>query len=206
MSYNVKKLPKIICLELGRGWLKSLLYLFPSLSCHPSLATRSWGCLCWPRVALRREKDVPVCHLMPLEERLPVLRTGTIVSEPHFVNWMPVLPDELFSHSGPRALGAAARAPAASFPCSWLLPAPRQLQRHPLLPPSGWAQGNVGAGVGKAAVGAGPAFWGQLCHPGERGQGASSRSICSVLPSLAPGWGSGLRLAWATLQVSLLGT
>lgn len=95
MSYNVKKLPKIICIELGRGWLKSLLYLFPSLSCHPSLATQTWGRLCCPRVAQRREKDVPVCHLMPLEERLPVLRTGTIVSEPHFVNWMPVLPDEL---------------------------------------------------------------------------------------------------------------
>lgn len=62
--------------------------------------------------------------------------------------------------------------------------------------------------MGKAAValavGAGPAFWGQLFHPGECGQGASSRSICSVLlPSLAPGWGSRLRLAWANLQVSL---
>lgn len=63
MSYNVKKLPKIICLELGRGWLKSLLYLFPSLSCHPSLAMQTWGYLCCPRVVLRREKDVPVCHL-----------------------------------------------------------------------------------------------------------------------------------------------
>lgn len=68
--------------------------------------------------------------LMPLEERLPVLRTGTIVSEPHFVNWMPVLPDELFSHRGPRAHSAPVRAPAqgssslaASFPCSGLLPA-----------------------------------------------------------------------------------
>lgn len=150
MSYNVKKLPKIICVELGRGWLKSLLYLFPSLSCHPSLATQTWGRLCCPRVAQRREKDVPVCHLMPLEERLPVLRTGTIVSEPHFVNWMPVLPDELFSHRGPRGHSAPARAPArgsgspaASFPCSWLLPAPWQLQHRPLLPASGWAQGKV---------------------------------------------------------------
>lgn len=146
----MKKLPKIICLELGRGWLKSLLYLFPSLSCHPSLSTQTWGRLCCPRVLLRREKDVPVCHLMPLEERLPVLRTGRIVSEPHFVNWMPVLPDELFSHRGHRAHSAPARAPAqgsgspaASFPCSQLLPALRQLQHHPLLPALGWARGNV---------------------------------------------------------------
>lgn len=188
MSYNVKKLPKIICLELGRGWLKSPLYLFPRLSCHPSHTVQSWGCLCRPCVALRQEKDVPVCHLMPLEERLPVLRTGTIVSEPHFVNWMPVLPDELFSHSCPRALGAPARAPArgcrspaASFPCSWLLPAPRQLQHRPLLPPSGWAQGNVGAGMGKAAVGAGPAFWGQLCHPRE-GVADLFVACCLLLP------------------------
>lgn len=150
MSYNVKKLPKIICLDLGRGWLKSLLYLFPSLSCHPSLAMQTWGCLCHPCVVLRWEKDVPVCHLMPLEECLPVLRTGTIVSEPHFVNWMPVLPDELFSHRGPRAHRTPARAlapgtstPAATFACSWLLPAPWQLQHHPLLPALGWTQGKV---------------------------------------------------------------
>lgn len=148
----MKKLPKIVCLELGRGWLKSLLYLFPSLSCHPSLTTQTGGRLCCPCVVLRREKDVPVCHLMPLEERLPVLRAGTIVSEPHFVNWMPVLPDELFSHRAPRAPAPGSGSPAPSVPCSRLLPAPRQLRHCPLLLALGWAQRKGGAGRGEAAV------------------------------------------------------
>lgn len=46
------------------------------------------------------------------------------------MNWMPVLPDELFSHRAPRAPSALARAPAQGstffsclLPCLWLLPA-----------------------------------------------------------------------------------
>lgn len=57
--------------------------------------------------------------------------------------------------------------------------------------------------MGKAAVGLTLLFGAKLY---QGGQGASSRSICSVLlPSLAPGWGWGLSLAWAKLQVSLWG-
>lgn len=216
MSYNVKKLPKIICLELGRGWLKSLLYLFPSLSCHPSLATQTWGCLCCPRVVLRREKDVPVCHLMPLEERLPVLRTGMIVSEPHFVNWMPVLPDELFSHRGPGLTvpqpGLPLEAAALRLPPSPLPAAP-----SPAAAPASPSPASLGLGTRKSVssdrkscsglgCGCWPCFLGSALPPlasvGRERVADPFVACCLLLPL---GWGSGLRLAWANLQVSLWG-
>lgn len=121
------------------------------------------------------------------------------------MNWMPVLPDELFSHRAPRAPSAPARAPAQGstfFSC--LFPAPSCFQpwHHPPASPvsrEGWSWG--AALLFGAALLSGPSSCSTVGVGRER-----VADVCSVLlPSLAPGWGRGRGLSWATPAVALWG-
>lgn len=91
------------------------------------------------------------------------------------MNWMPVLPDELFSHRAPRAPSALARAAAQGssifsclLPCSRLFPA--------LASPSCQACEQGGLELGAAFWGC-TALWAQLLQHTGHGQGASSRCL-----------------------------
>lgn len=121
------------------------------------------------------------------------------------MNWMPVLPDELFSHRAPRAPSARAPARGCTF-FSCLLPCSRPWHHPPASPVSreGWSWGGC------------PAFWGffgaaLLSGPSSCSTVGVGRErvadVCSVLllPSLAPGWGRGRGLSWATPAVALWG-
>lgn len=122
MSYNVKKKasqnnpPRV-----SKGLAEVSTVFVPSLILPPGPATA-------PRGAEAAEGR-------PGPPPRAVLRTGAVVSEPHSVNWMPVLPDDPFSHSSWCPPGAPAR--------RWALRLPPPLPFGPL-----WHQGRGEQGQG----------------------------------------------------------